>query len=389
MNGHGGFAAAARAAILKDANMADAFSFGIEEEYFLVDAGTKLVARDMPQGFFDAAMAATRGRIKREFLQSQIEVVSSTHASMAAARLELRHVRQVLAAVAAEHGLAILAAGTHPTAIWRTALQTPTQRYDLVMHDLQMIGQRDMLCGMHVHVELPDPDARVDVMFRMLPYLPLFLALSTSSPFWQSRCTGLKGYRLAAYDELPRTGVPELFRTREEFDAYIKALVRAGVVEDSSYVWWAIRPSLIHPTLELRAPDCCTLVDDTIAIAALYRTLARHLYFNPWRNADLNAVSRAIVVENKWRAQRYGVHGTFVTEEGAVTVDEMLGRVIEETSADADALGCADEIARCRAIVGGGTSADAQLAVFEAQRSHGGEAALRAVTDWIAAATLQ
>src|SRR5258705_13328925 len=131
------------------------------------------------------------------------------------------------------------------------------------MTDRQMIGQRNSLSGMHVHVELPDPDDGFDVMSRMLPSLPLFLALSTSSPFWQSRRTGLKGYRLAAYDELPRTGVPELFRTREEFDAYVAALVHAGVIEDSSYVWWAIRPSLGHPTLELRAPDCCTLVDDS------------------------------------------------------------------------------------------------------------------------------
>ena len=226
--------------------------------------------------------------------------------------------------------------------MWGDSLQTQKERYDAVMHDLQMIGQRNMLCGMHVHVELPDPDARVDLMYRMLPYLPLFLALSTSSPFWQSRRTGLKGYRLAAYDELPRTGVPELFRTKEEFDAYVAALVKAGVMEDSSYVWWAIRPSLKHPTLELRAPDCCTLLDDTLAIAALYRTLARHLYNNPWRNADMNAVSRAIVVENKWRAQRYGVHGTFVAEEGAVTVAEMLDRLIEETATDIDALECSD-----------------------------------------------
>src|SRR6185436_12196217 len=131
-----------------------------------------------------------------------------------------------------------------PTALWREAQQTDKQRYDTVMHDLQMIGQRDMLCGMHVHVELPDPDLRIDVMCRMLPYVPLFLALSTSSPFWQSRCTGLKGYRLAAYDELPRSGIPPLFRTREEFDAYVAALVSSGVMVDSSYVWWAIRPSL-------------------------------------------------------------------------------------------------------------------------------------------------
>jgi carboxylate-amine ligase len=370
--------------------MAGDFTFGIEEEYFLVDAETKSVARDMPQTFFEAARAATDGRVAGEFLQSQIEIVSSPHTSMAEARKELRHLRQTLATVAAEHGLAYLAAGTHPTAIWGESLQTPKERYDAVMHDLQMIGQRNMLCGMHVHIELPDADARIDLMYRMLPYLPLFLALSTSSPFWQSRRTGLKGYRLAAYDELPRTGVPELFRTKEEFDAYVAALVRAGVMEDSSYVWWAIRPSLNHPTLELRAPDCCTLLDDTLAIAALYRVLTRHLYNTPSRHADMNAVSRAIVVENKWRAQRYGVHGTFVSKEGAVTIPEMLDRLIEETTADIDALECSAEIKRCQAIAVAGTSADTQLAIYEAHRKDcTAESALRAVTDWIANATLQ
>src|SRR5262245_738149 len=370
--------------------MTGAFTFGIEEEYFLVDAETKLIAHNVPKEFFEVARKATVGLCTTEFLQPQIEVTSKPHANTAEARAELRHLRRTVAAVAAEYGLAILAAGTHPTAIWRHAQQTEKERYDIVMHDLQMIGQRDMLCGLHVHVELPNPDDRVDVMYRMLPYLPLFLALSTSSPFWQSRRTGLKGYRLAAYDELPRTGVPELFRTQKEFECYVSALVRAGVIEDSSYIWWAMRPSHCNPTLELRAPDCCTLVEDAIAIAALYRTLARHLYVNRWRNADLDAVARAIIVENKWQAQRYGVHATFAAEDGAVTVAEMLERVICDTAADAAALGCTAEINRCRAIVGSGTSADAQLAVFEAHIQSGSPGtALSAVTEWIAAATLQ
>jgi carboxylate-amine ligase len=370
--------------------MPGAFTFGIEEEYFLVDAETMLVPLDVPAAFFEAAKAATDGRASTEFLQPQIEVISSPHASMADARAELRELRRTVAAVAADYGLAILAAGTHPTASWRDAQQTAKERYDTVMHDLQMIGQRDLLCGLHVHVELPDPDERVGLMYRMLPYLPLLLALSTSSPFWQARRTGLMGYRLAAYDELPRTGVPELFRTQAEFDAYVTTLMRAGVIEDSSYIWWAIRPSLANPTLELRAPDSCTLVEDAIAIAALYRTLARHLYLNRWRHCDLDAVARAIIIENKWRAQRYGVHGTFVAEEGAVTVSEMLERAIADIAADADALGCTAEINRCRAIVGAGTSADAQLAVFDAQAKSGNrDAALRAVSEWIAAATLE
>ena len=370
--------------------MAGAFTFGMEEEYFLVDAETKLVAREVPAEFFDEAKKASEGRISTEFLQPQIEVISSPHVNMADARAELRMLRRTVSNVAARYGLAILAAGTHPTALWREAQQTDKQRYDTVMDDLQMIGQRDLLCGLHVHVELPDPDLRIDVMYRMLPFLPLLLALSTSSPFWQARRTGLKGYRLAAYDELPRTGVPELFRTQQEFDAYIAALVRAGVIKDSSYVWWAIRPSLNNPTLELRAPDSCTLVEDSLAIAALYRTLVRHLHVNRSRNKDIDAVARAIVIENKWRAQRYGVHGTFVTDDGAVTVADMLEQVISDTAPDAAALGCTAEINRCRAIVGAGTSSDAQLAVFDAHSKIGSrDAALRAVTEWIAAATLQ
>jgi carboxylate-amine ligase len=218
----------------------------------------------------------------------------------------------------------------------------------------------------------------------------LFLALSTSSPFWQARRTGLMGYRLAAYDELPRTGLPELFRTQREYDAYVAALVQAGVMPDSSYVWWAIRPSLANPTLELRAPDSCTLVEDSIAIAALYRTLIRHLYRHRWRNCDLNAVQRAIIVENKWQAQRFGVHATFAGEDGAMTVAGTLERVIADIAEDAAEFGCAAELDRCRAIVGAGTSADAQLAVFEACATKAsGDDALRAVTEWIAAATLQ
>jgi carboxylate-amine ligase len=370
--------------------MPDRYSFGIEEEYFLVDAQTKSVARTMHEGFLTAAKAATGGRVSGEFLQSQIEVMTQPQVDMDSARQELRSLRQTVAQVADEHGLAILAAGTHPTANWNRSRQSEGERYDTVMDDLQMIGQRNMLCGLHVHVELPNANERVDVMTRMLPYLPLFVALATSSPFWQSRPTGLMGYRLAAYDELPRTGVPELFRSQEEFDSYIEALVKAGVIENSSYIWWAIRPSLKHPTLELRAPDCCTRVEDTIALAALWRTLARRLYRNPWINWDMSVVSRAIVVENKWRAQRYGVHGTFVNiaGDGATSVAEMLDQLIEEITADAESLGCLNEVKHCRAIVDAGTSADAQIAVFKEQTGSP-DVALRAVTDWLAEATLQ
>jgi len=366
------------------------FSFGIEEEYFLVDRDSKQVVRRMPDGFLDAAEAALGESVAGEFLQSQIEIMTRPHEDVAEARSELRHLRTTLGEVAAEHGLAILAAGTHPTAVWERSRQSEGERYDNVMDDLQMIGRRNMLCGMHVHVELPDAEKRVDVMTRMLPYVPLLIALSTSSPFWRSRLTGLQGYRLAAYDELPRTGIPELFKTKAQFDAYSEALVRAGVMPDSSYIWWAIRPSLKHPTLELRAPDSCTRIEDSIAIASLYRSLARRLSFNPWQNWDMNAVSRAIIVENKWRAQRYGVHGTFARIEGSgpVTVAEMLEVAISEVKHDAEALGCLEEVLHCRRIVEDGTSADRQIGIYD-QFSDNPEHALRQVADWLTETTLQ
>jgi glutamate---cysteine ligase / carboxylate-amine ligase len=366
----------------------DLFQFGIEEEYFLSDAQTLQVPSETPDALFQSADFGTRGHVGRESLQAQIEVATEPHCSVSKARLELLRLRQSAAAAAAEHGLAVLACGTHPLASWHEAVQSPNDRYAQVMDDLQMIGQRNMLCGMHVHVEFPDPVHRVNVMTRMMPYLPLFIALSTSSPFWQGRATGLKGYRLAAYDELPRTGLPELFRTNAQYDAYVAAMVRSGAMQDSSHLWWAIRPSQKYPTLELRAPDCCTRLDDAIAIAALYRALARYLYAHTEHNAELDVVDRSIAVENKWRAQRYGAQGTFVTRSGGVTVGEMLDGVLEQTAADADVLACVDQVEHCRAIIAEGTSADAQLRIFTENEHEGVEIALHKVARWIRDATL-
>jgi carboxylate-amine ligase len=364
------------------------FQFGIEEEYFLSDAKTLQVPSETPDALFQSADDGTAGHVGREFLQAQIEAATEPHCNAGEARLELLRLRQNAAAAAAQHGLAILACGTHPIASWQEAVQSPKDRYAQVMDDLQMIGQRNMLCGMHVHVEFPDPTRRIEVMTRMLPYLPLFIALSASSPFWQGRATGLKGYRLAAYDELPRTGMPELFRTNAEYDAYVAAMVRSGAMKDSSHIWWAIRPSQKYPTLELRAPDCCTRLDDAIAIAALYRALAHHLYAHTAHNAELDVVDRSIAVENKWRAQRYGVQGTFVTRSGGVAVGEMLETILEQIAADADALACADQVQHCRTIIAGGTSADAQLGIFAENEHEGAEIALHKVAQWIRDATL-
>lgn len=361
------------------------FSMGVEEEYFLVNPETGAVSVETDERLFADAFSGTDGRVEHELLQSQAEAVTRPCSTLRQVKAELCFVRQVLSAVAGSHGLAIAASGTHPSAAWRGAVQSSEERYDRVMADLQMIGERNMLCGMHVHVALPDPTKRVDVMRRILPFLPLFIALSTSSPFWSGRLTGLRGYRLAAYDELPRTGLPELFYGNEDYDSYVTALALSGAIADSSHLWWAIRPSQKYPTLELRAPDSCTRVEDAVAIAALYRVLVRHLYMNPDCNADVDPVKRAIAVENKWRAQRYGVHGSFATPEGPLTVGEFLDRAIALCEEDAKVLNCAEEVAYCRTIVAQGTSADAQIKLFQAESRQGGdEAALAKVVQWIA-----
>ena len=373
--------------------MAQEFSCGIEEEYFLVNAETKAVQRRMPTAFIMALKRSLGPAVTRELLQAQLEILTRPATSLAEARDELRGHRQTIGQLAAEFGLAFFAAGTHPTAIWSSAHQTVSKRYDEVMRDLQMLGERNLLCGMHVHVELPDPDQRVDVMRRAAPYLPIFIALAASSPFWRGRRTGLMGYRLAAYDELPRTGMPPLFQNKAEFDAYVSALVEARVIENSSYLWWAMRPSHKHPTLELRAPDSCTRLDDAIAIAALYRALMRHLVRNPAANAKLTVVDHAIAVENKWRAQRYGVHGSFVDSRAARTVSaaESTEALIAMVADDARELGCEQEVAGARSILARGTSADLQIAIFQEanQRTGSRQQAFQAVMAWLVETTLQ
>jgi glutamate---cysteine ligase / carboxylate-amine ligase len=365
------------------------FQFGIEEEYFVCDAATLQPAMITPETLFDRRHPGTGSSLHREMLQAQIEVASRPHTRSQNARDELIELRQMAAEAAADHGLAILASGTHPSADWRQSVHTPKDRYDELMDGLQMVGQRNMLCGMHVHVEVPDPDARIDIMNRMIPYVPLLIGLSTSSPFWHSRRTGLKGYRLTAYDELPRTGLPELFCSMHDYQAYVSALVASGAIPDATHVWWALRPSCKYPTLELRAPDCCTRICDAMAIAALFRCLVRYLCCCPLVNANLDAVDRAIAVENKWQAQRHGVHATFAASAGPISVTEVLEVTLDKIAADAEALGCLEDVNHCREIVREGSSADAQLSIFTQQNATTAAGSLDDVLRWIAATTIQ
>jgi carboxylate-amine ligase len=360
------------------------YSFGIEEEYFLVDARTLDVAHTTPNEFFDAVNWSTGGQATREMLQSQLEVISNVHVNVRDAREELKFLRHEASKIAAEFGLAIMASGTHPTALWQESQLSPKIRYHQMIQDLRSVGERNMLCGMHVHVRLPDPARRFPVMCAMIPYVPLFIAIASSSPFWNGRDTGLKGYRLAAYDELPRTGLPEMFRTELEYKAYVGALVCSGVMPDESYIWWAMRPSSRHPTLELRAPDSCTRLEDAIAIASLFRALVRHLDRKQDSELNVTTLDRAIAIENKWRAQRYGVDCTFASKDGPITAKKFLGKLLTDIESDANELACGPEVQFCKTIVECGASADQQLRAANASMDP-----LAAAKKWIAQTTIQ
>ena len=367
--------------------MNNSYRFGIEEEYFLSDIENRGAVRNISPRFISAVRAAFPGEVQREMLQSQIEVATAPCLTMNEARRSLATLRSGLSVIGQEHGLTVLAAGTHPSAIWARQKPTAAARYDKLMRDLQMLGSRNQVCGLHVHVEVPDPDMRINLMTRMMPYLPVMLALSTSSPFWQAQRTGLMGYRLAAYSELPRTGLPELFASPDEYQRYVDIMVEARAIQDSSFVWWAIRPSQQHPTLELRVADSCTRLSDTLAITALFRCLVRHLEMHPKLNDNLTSTSRAIASENMWRAQRYGTHGGFVCEQSRTMrpVEQVVSELLSMLAGDAAELDCVAEISRCRDILTDGTSADVQLAIFEEARLRETDrtGALSAVVDWL------
>ncbi|MBN9060949.1 MAG: carboxylate-amine ligase [Rhizobiales bacterium 65-9] len=369
-----------------------AMRFGVEEEFFIADKTTCSTPRGSLKTFHAAARQAFPTGVQREMLQSQLEIATPPVSDVNEARAMLSRLRAGLSDVAREHGLALFAAGTHPTAHWTRERATPAARYDKLMRDLRMLGERNLVCGMHVHVEVMDPSTRVDLMNRMQPFLPLLLALSTSSPFWQGRWTGLLGYRLAAYREMPRTGLPETFDDAQDYERYVDAMVAAGAIPDASFIWWALRPSLKHPTLELRIADSCTNVDDAVAIASLYRCMVRLLDRRRDINAAISGAVRAVASENIWRAQRYGMHGTFVDldRRRAVSAAEWLGDILTLVAEDAEALGCVSEFDRVRAILARGSSADRQLAIFNEARGRGlpQHEALREVVAWLSEATV-
>ena len=255
-----------------------ALTVGIEEEYLLVDRGTRNLVNDPGQELWTAAERALGHRAMPEFLRAQLEVATGVHDTIKAAGEELGAMRATLAGVLAPHGAAIIAASTHPFALWWEQQPTDQDRYKVMAEDLGMVARRMVICGMHVHAGIEDADLRIDLMNQVRYFLPHLLTLSTSSPFWGSRQTGLKSYRISTFRTMPRTGLPEEFASWSEYQRHVDVLVRAGIIEDSSKIWWDVRPSARYPTLEMRITDVCTRVEDTLTVAAVYVSILHMLW---------------------------------------------------------------------------------------------------------------
>lgn len=368
------------------------FTIGIEEEYLLVNRQTRDLIKEAPPTMLAECEELLEEQVAPEFLQSQIEIGTRVCKTLQHARQDLAHLRSCVAQVAELHGLAIIAASTHPFATWGGQRHTDKERYEIIARDLQGVAQRLMISGMHVHVGIEDDDLRIDMMEQASYVLPHLLALSTSSPFWQGMNTGLKSYRLAVWNELPRTGLPEHFDSFAEFQRHLDVLVNAGEIEDGTKIWWDIRPSVRFPTLEMRIMDICTRLDDTISIAALYRCWLRMLYRLRLSNQRWRIYSNFLINENRWRAQRYGFEeGLFDFGKGEIVpyadlLEEIIALVIE----DAGYFGCVAEVQHARRILERGTSAHWQVKSYDDAKAAGAsdEEALRAVVDMLIEQTM-
>jgi len=373
--------------------MAFPYQYGIEEEFFLTDCGSRRIISKAPAQFFRDCRNVFGGGVSHELLQSQIELVSPILASQADGRAYLHRSRLALSGLAENHGMEILAAGTHPMASWRKQRATRKPRYQDLMDDFQIVAQRNLLCGLHVHVGLPNGIDRIDVMNRLMCWLPLLLAISASSPFWARQSSGLMSYRQAAYDEWPRTGIPDYFPNERSYNAFIDFFMQTGALKTESSIWWAIRPSGRYPTLELRIADACPEVDTVLCIAGLFRALVRHYAENDKDGLKRNEMTRLVNEENRWRAKRYGTNATFIDQESrrVMTVSESLDALELLVSTSADALDCLAAFKHARDIVRDGGSAMQQTRLYSDRLASGDspQEALIAVTDMLVEQTKQ
>jgi carboxylate-amine ligase len=363
--------------------MRPTFTLGIEEEYQIVDPETRDLRSYIATEMLAKGKLRLEERVKAEMHQSVIEVGTRVCQNIAEAREDLFDLRRNMVRLAEEHGLVLVAGATHPFADWRVQEIYPDPRYRQVVEDLQLVARANLIFGLHVHVGLEDKEASIRVMNSLRYFLPHILALSTNSPFWQGMETGYKSYRAKVFENFPRTNLPDSFASYSEFESYVSLLIKTNCIDNAKKIWWDIRPHPFFDTIEVRICDIPLRARESVAIAALIQATACKLWRLHSCNVDYRQYSRALLMENKFRAVRYGLDGMMIDfgKQAEVPARDLILEYLGFVDDVLDELNSREEIAYIHTMLDRGSGADRQLKVFRETGS------LRDVVDYMAAET--
>jgi len=357
-------------------------TLGIEEEYQLIDPKTRELTSYITEILEDGEVIF-RDEVKPELLQSQIEIGSKVCNNLEELHLDLNRLRKLVKSYANKNDLEIIAAGTHPFSHWKDQIVTDKERYHGFMDSTQYVGKRMLIFGMHVHIGIKSKDLRIDIMNQMRYFMPHILALSTSSPFWQGNITGFKSFRSIIFEDLPRTGIPEVFKSYKDYDSYVKTLIKCKTIDEPTKIWWDIRPHSIYPTLEFRICDCPTRMMDALSIAALIQALVAKLIILRNSNQSWRNYRGSLIHENKWRATKNGITSKLLDlgKIKEVPYKNLMMEMLEFVDEVIDNLGSRKYINHIKKILKEGTSADKQIEVFKSSGD------IREVVDYLISET--
>jgi carboxylate-amine ligase len=342
--------------------MSHSFTIGVEEEFQIIDPTTGELRSHVSQ--LVAATSANLGeQVKREMHQSIVEIGTKICENVDELREDMHRTRGELVRSAESVGLYVAASGTHPFSNWIDQVISPGERYKNIVEELQQLARSLLIFGMHVHVAVPDRTTMIDLMNMARYFLPHLLALSTSSPFWMGRNTGLKSFRTTVFRRFPRTGIPDHFNSWSEYEDYVGLLIKLRCIDDAKKIWWDVRPHPIFGTLEFRICDVTPRIEDAIAIAALSQAIVVKLHRLYTKNMGYRMYPRALIEENKWRAARWGVEGNLIDfgKQAEVPMRELGDELLDFVDDVVDDLGSRASLAPIERILREGTSAERQL----------------------------
>jgi glutamate---cysteine ligase / carboxylate-amine ligase len=347
--------------------MKPTFTIGIEEEYQTVDPVTRDLRSHIHAEMIEKGKMRLQERVKAEMHQSVVEVGTSVCSNIKDAKDEVKKLRRDMIALAKENGLRLASAATHPFADWRAQEIYPDERYKNIVEDMQLVARANLIFGLHVHIGVEDRETAIHMMNHARYFVPHILALSTNSPFWLGMNTGLKSYRCKVFDKFPRTNIPDYFASYGEYESFVKLLIKTGCIDNAKKIWWDIRPHPFFNTIEFRICDIPMRVDETIALAALIQATVAKLYKLYEANQGFRLYRRALIMENKWRAARYGINGKMIDwgKQTQVPVRELILEYVNFVDDVIDELGSREEIEYVHKIMEMGSGADRQIHVFE------------------------